>query len=453
MDLTLLQELDLQQGRNLLVIILLGGIALALTIYTVLRQRYFWVEPVKIAAAATAVAALGTGLYTIVKTSELPNYRDYLPALQLLKDAPGMFVVPYLASVAVRHLPNVEDRRHLGVPQILEAAFRVFLGFFLLAVLAAAAAGAGVGSELDYSLDPRAIAYRSSVALPILFYAGLLAYFYLEAYLREPVIPRLKTRYLLFSGGSFSFVLLAIHWFSWPLLSAAWPNSQPLLLVVQACFWLLLVGCWLGAMTLPLAHGSTDRALEAFPAADNRIDELALEVDSLSADPTAALDTLHTADYLVTEAAREVRPRGLPDEQVASARIAIGLALKLTQDGNGGHEGLRANLFSLRNLYQRILLEIEKDAPHRHLWENNPALEAIDAALRVTDAAALRSLIRQPAWVQLTAIVAADQNLLPPGARAQVLDDRGYTVRPDIWMAFLSAKFSLEADEWDPNLR
>lgn len=436
--------LDVGKARNVSELFFLGGVLLVLSICLLTGRKEFRTERVKVIWLGALVAALGSGLCLVLDEMRPTGYDRFLPALQLFKDAPGMFLLPYLATLATDHLPNLKDRRQRWLPALLRSGYKVFLVFFVLATIAAASTTAG--ANLDRSAELWALAYRGFIATPVGVYTALLAFFYAEAFLTEPATPTVRKRYLLYAGGCSTFALLAVHWFSWPILPGAWAGTTTVMLPAQAALWLFLAACWTSALTLPLARGRTQRTFDGFERYDNDVDDLTYELQSHRVAPLPEAPQLRTADYLIEYAAARLAPAGMDAQDASAASITVALAARLAHP-SGNREALLRRICSLAEGYEELLCVLPNDAPHKDLWERNPVRKAIKAVLLLADEPSAYRVPDEPFWLQLAALVAADQGLLGSSASRWILSEDCRSVAPAVWSAFLLSKLSLE-EKW-----
>ena len=435
------------QGPTALILI---TIAIILTTYTVLRQKEMWNEATKTAAAITTVAGIGTFLYISMGEADFARQKMFMAPLQLLKDSPGMYVVPYLVSVVVDQLPMIARREPLY--SFFRAAFRIFLVAFILMTLIAAAAAYWdplASTRLDLSTSPLAFAYRTAVGLPILVFGFLLSTVYFTAFFRyRSVHPVLRTRYLMFAGACGTFPLLIILYAGWPLgkvLNDGRPLiSAAILGTMQVSLWAIMAVCWLTAMLIRCKEDDQEKQLHRFETNDQAFDRLTTELSrpyNTSAAEPSIVDWF-TCEYLISEAGNRITHRDVNDDDLLAAQLLVALLARLY--GTESHtRSFKDHLLNLKFEMDVLVANLPREVPQSRMWRENPALRALTAALELPDPPGSYTLAGQPPWVQLSVLVAAHCNLLPSAQITTIFDEHSASVIPEIWNAYLFAVVSL----------
>jgi hypothetical protein len=135
--------------------------------------------------------------------------------------------------------------------------------------------------------------------------------------------------------------------------------------------------------------------------------------------------------------------RGEVAEKVARARIAYKLLAHLADRPSEERLRSRGELQGLRLAHKYAARELPDASPDKTRVGRDPLAAAIEPVLRLTDEPAPTDLQGDPEWIQATAYLAAEADLLPTRKRNDILDPSANAVSKDIPRALKDVRFEL----------
>jgi hypothetical protein len=136
-------------------------------------------------------------------------------------------------------------------------------------------------------------------------------------------------------------------------------------------------------------------------------------------------------------------PDGDGATQAQKAKIAFAMLALLANETARKTGAAHRELLSLRLLQKFALREIPPDSPGKTVVESDPAAAVVEPVLRLADELTPPDLQGEPAWVQLTALVAAETGLLPPAKGDPIRDPKMHVISQDVPRALEDVRFDL----------
>jgi hypothetical protein len=212
------------------------------------RQRdELWVRPIRNVCKIIALA-LATQVPYALYHKETSLHPASLVLLQLAKDGPGLLLVALMVGIVARKNAYLATRSP-ALRVMLEACPRVFIWGFVLAGLWGLLGG--LPGQLEAGPAPAAVLYRALIFGPMAFYSLLISWLLAaDARMLGRLDGSLGRRYVLFSAGALSWVLLATDHLARPSLIllldaaddagvlAAANATEGLLWILMAFFWI-----------------------------------------------------------------------------------------------------------------------------------------------------------------------------------------------------------------------
>ena len=429
---------------------MLFGVAL-LGIWWMVRYKepdQLWIGVIRTVTAIVVLAIATNVLYAVLKDDTLNNPAAAL-ALQVAKDAPGLMLVAVLVAQVRRTNVSVLNR-----PATIDGALGACPVVFAAAVLLSLFIGAMGGQQYQLEAGPGvyAAAYRLILFGPLVAYSLLLSYLISEdAKILGRVEPSLKPRYYLFSIGALTWALLALDHICRPTVFAVLGFSLEgglarLADTSVAVLWLTMAVCWVyGYAAKPGRNTRTDHAIAATNTYRITSTNMVARLEDTKAVWLKRIPNWQRRKAELTETIKECcrdhdRSKKETYYQIQTGKRALDLLAMLAHEPSKHKARTAQQIQTFRLAYERHIDSIPRDSPARqHMLADPVAVAAKDVLhLNSEDELCLRSTQE---WVQVTALLCAEMNLLPLEKTARLLDPQTHTLDQDVYQALKDVRF------------
>ena len=467
-----------QTFQSFYVMLILSGIAIAIGVYTAVRQhlspdklsgnlnpadkpthagrvwnrRPHLITPISLLVGFCLFCTAATGAHEILYNTPGPNPYTWLqPWLEWLKTVPAALLFAYLAYITRVILPNVELRRSSGLPQILGTAYLVVTCFIAL-MLVVALINPFPGDYLDTSFSAYAFVYRALYAIPLAFYCTLLAFLYFEAYASyTPHDRTLRWRYLFFGLGCSLVPLVVINYNVWPVIAYWAADPDPVFAlgtVVQLVIFALFPLFWLPAMMLSLSPGPVTRDLGDVDLYENVRADLENAIYNLQGNSEHRSTRLQSSKalYKIMLAVYDNAYDTYTDHEQSRAGEDLLALVTILCDPTIRpviHFDDTA-LQKLTEIHPRLYTQIAPSPPANDGVESDPTVEALTVALHLGAPNPTISLHWLPAHLQLAAISAASSELLRGPEQQAILNMGNSAVDAELLQIYSEAHYLSE---------
>lgn len=417
-----------------------------------IKQRdELWVPTIR-RVCSIILLALATQLPFSLYYDRVNDHSFLLLLLQLAKDGPGLLLVALMADIVARKSTTLAAQ-DAALAKVLEACPRVFLCGFALAAICGLIGGAP--EQLEGGISTIAVLYRALIFGPMALYCFLIfALFAGDALTVGRIERSLRRRFALFSAGAFTWVMLAADHLVRPSLSHGLgvdgnPGVIAAANVAEGFLWTIMATFWVYGYVSGRKVARADFGLaliDSYRARSTRVAARLTDPRSRWRKQTSGWQTRMTE---LADTERELCDEspettgGDVEYHAQKTQTAYAMLAFLAYETSTEKSRPREELLALRLLQKFARREISDGSPAKVIVDRDPIAAVVEPVLRLDDARTRSDLRSERLWVQLTALLAAEADLLPAHKSRSILDPRQHDVSQDVRRALKDVRFDL----------